>query len=349
MSAGCSFVPPLAQWELDAHLHEQQLNLSANAIMDTAINLWIWIGFSIFVVFALSIDTFLLSKGHSRPHESMRAALNWTIVWVCCAFLFNGLLWLYLYETTTLAIANEKGLAFFTGYLIEKSLSFDNLFAFYMVFHQFRIPVQYQQRVFSYGIWSAIILRLILILIGSKLVAEYHWILYIMGAFLVLTGFKMFFVNENEKDLTMSKTFQWMKKHLRITHELQGPHFFVRKNKHLYCTPLFVSLVFIELTDVVFAFDSIPAIFAITTDPFIIWTSNIFAILGLRALYFIISGMVHRFHLLKYGIALILVFVGGKMLIEPWFHISVGLSLAIVTGILILFSLLSSFQSARRK
>ena len=304
-------------------------------------NVWMWIGFSIFLVLALSADTFFLSKNNAHPRTSIRAALWWTILWVCCALLFNILLWIYLYFTATPAVANETGLNFLTGYLIEKTLSLDNLFAFFIIFKQFSIPLEFQQRVFSYGIWSAIVLRLVLILIGAKLVIEFHWLLYLMGVFLFLTGIKMFLIREEEKDISKGKLFNFLQTHLRITKNLMGQRFFVRQNALIYVTPLFISLIFIELSDIIFALDSIPAIFAITTDPFIVWTSNIFAILGLRALYFIMSGMVHRFHLLKYGIALILVFVGSKMLIAPWIDISALLSLGIIVGILLIFTLLS--------
>jgi tellurite resistance protein TerC len=310
-------------------------------------NIWIWVGFSIFLIFALSIDTLLLDKKYARPHESMRAALIWTIVWVVCALIFNGLLWLYLYVTTTPFIAEEKAVDFFTGYLIEKTLSLDNLFAFYMVFTQLRIPIQYQQRVFSYGIWSAVVLRLIFILMGTWLVEHFHWILYLMGIFLLLTGIKMFFAQGKEQDLAETRFMKWMKRFFRVTSEIKDKRFFVRKDKLLYVTPLFIALIFIEISDVVFALDSIPAIFAITTDPFIVWSSNIFAILGLRAMYFLLAGMMTRFHLLKYGIALILVFVGSKMVIAPWLTISAVLSLCIIVGILVLFSILGVLTRTR--
>jgi tellurite resistance protein TerC len=215
-----------------------------------------------------------------------------------------------------------------------------------MIFNQFRIPPAYQHRIFSYGIWSAIIFRLILILLGSWLVTRFHWLIYIMGIFLLLTGIKMFFASKEKNDLYSSWLYQAIKRWFRITDKFDGQKFFVRKPSHagvpvLYATPLFIALIFIEFSDLVFAFDSIPAIFAITRDPFIVWTSNIFAILGLRALYFLLSGMVTRFHLLKYGIALILVFVGLKMISEPWVHVSVEFSLGVIFIILLSFTVLS--------
>lgn len=316
-------------------------------MMNTISNVWIWIGFSIFLVIALCIDTFALKK-HARPHESMRASIYWTLVWITCALIFNGLLWIYLYYSASVPIANQKALEFLAGYVIEKSLSVDNLFTFYMIFHQFRIPIAYQQRIFSIGIWSAIILRLLLILFGAWLVMNFHWVLYLMGAFLLLTGIKMCFAEEKEKDLAETLIIRFIKRFFRVTNEIHAHQFFIRKNLKLYGTGLLLALIFIEISDIVFALDSIPAIFAITTDPFIVWSSNIFAILGLRALYFLLAGMVNRFHMLKYGIALILVFVGSKMLIEPWIHISVLLSLGVVVGILLLFTWLSLRGSKRQ-
>ncbi len=317
--------------------------------MHNVTSIGMWLGFSTFLIVALGIDTFLLGKKHLGPNESIKAALFWTLIWISCALIFNIFLWLDLYFTTTNAIANQKALEFFAGYLIEKSLSIDNLFAFYMVFHQFRIPLAYQQRIFSIGIWSAIVLRLALILCGVWLLNKFHWVIYIMGAFLFFTGIKMFFVVDGEKDLTESFIIRIIKKFIPITTDMKDESLFIRKNKIGYATPLFLALIFIEISDIIFAFDSIPAIFAITTDPFIVWTSNIFAILGLRALYFLLAGMVYRFHLLKHGIALILIFVGTKMLIANWIPISVLWSLSIIMSILIVFAALSIMHSRKQK
>ncbi|OGT55939.1 MAG: hypothetical protein A3F43_02740 [Gammaproteobacteria bacterium RIFCSPHIGHO2_12_FULL_42_10] len=300
--------------------------------------IWAWIGFSFFLIIMLAIDGHVVNRSKYSAHRSMRHALLWTLVWVAMALLFNFIFWRYLLATTSAKFANEQALNFLTGYIIEKSLSIDNLFVFYMVFHQLRIPLAYQQRVFSYGIWSAVVLRLLLILMGSWLVAHFHWALSVMGVFLFATGIKTLLVHEDERDLSLSKFSHWTKKFFRATHEFHGKRFFIKKNKLLYVTPLFIALIFIEFSDIVFALDSIPAIFAITTDPFIVWTSNIFAILGLRALYFLLAGMIKRFDVLKYAIALILIFVGLKMLIMPWVAISVGVSLCIIASILLLFT-----------
>lgn len=319
--------------------------------MHNITNGWIWGGFSVFIIFALTVDMLLIEKSKKikGPHTSMKASLYWSLLWVSLAFIFNGLLWIYLYNTSTVELANTKSLEFLAGYLIEKSLSVDNLFVFFMIFHQFRIPPQYQQRIFNYGIWGAVIMRLILILIGTWLVTQFHWILSIMGAFLLLTGVKMFFFSQNEKDLAQGFLFRFLKNHMRLTHDIHGEHFFIVKDKLWYATPLFLAVILIEISDLIFAFDSIPAIFAITQDPFIVWTSNIFAILGLRALYFLLAGMANRFVLLKYGIAMILVFVGGKMLVEPWVHVTTLFSLGIVIGILVSFVLMSYLFPGAKK
>lgn len=309
--------------------------------MHNIANGWVWLGFAIFLGIALSIDTIFLNKSIARSNASIRAALMWTLIWVAVALVFNLFLWVYLNLVYDRPTANEVGLNFLTGYLIEKSLSVDNLFVFYLIFKQFHIPVQYQQRVFSYGIWGAIIMRLGIILVGTWLVSQFHWILYLMGAFLLLTGIKMIFMQEKDKPLSDSWLFKGIQRCFRVTSDFKGEDFFIKQGLRYVATPLFVALVFIEFSDLVFAMDSIPAIFAITRDPFIVWSSNIFAILGLRALYFILAGAVSKLRLLKYGVALILVFVGVKMVIEPWILIPVEVSLGVITGILLLFILLS--------
>lgn len=318
-------------------IHSQQWIVVMNDINST----WLWIGFSFLLVVALSADALFINKKYPRPHQSMHASVYWTIGWVSCALSFNVILWFYLYFTTDIHFANTKALMFLTGYLIEQSLSVDNLFVFYLIFHQFRIPAKNQRRVLSYGIWGAVVMRLTLILIGVWLVKQFHWLLYLMGAFLVLTGLKIIFSEEKEKDLADTLLMKVVKRCLRTTSEMQGERFFIKKGKLWYATPLFIALIFVEFSDLVFAMDSIPAIFAITTDPFIIWSSNIFAILGLRSLYFFLVGMVEKFQLLKYGISLILMFVGCKMLIEPWFKVPVIVSLGVIVGVLTLFTVLS--------
>lgn len=307
----------------------------------------VWISFSIFLVIALSIDAKVMHSEKFSPHASAKKALYWTFFWIASALIFNLLLWLFLLETNP-TIANQKALNFLTGYIIEKSLSIDNLFVFYLVFSQFHIPPKYQQRVFSYGIWGAVIMRLGLILAGSYLVNRFHWLLYLMGVFLVFTGIKMMFMKKDEENLKSNRIYNFLTRSFRITHEFSGESFFIRKNNLWYATPLFIAVIFIEISDIIFAFDSIPAIFAITTDPFIVWTSNIFAILGLRALYFCLSAAVQRLRFLKYGIALILIFIGGKMVVEPWLALSVSFSLFVIVSILLLFTFISITAKSKR-
>lgn len=295
---------------------------------------WMWSGFFIFVLFVLAIDLFLV--GGNRSHKvSAKEALGWFLTWVSCALIFNVILWRYLWVTQGSLIAHQKALEFFTGYLIEQSLSIDNMFAFIMIFNYFHVPEEFQRRVLLYGILSAIVLRLVMILSGTWLVSQFHWVLYIFGLFLIFTGIKMLMpIKEEEKNLDNNPMLRFMRKHMRITSKFHEQRFFIRQNALWYATPLFLVLMLIELSDVVFALDSIPAIFAITTDPFIVFTSNIFAILGLRALYFLLSDMALRFRLLKYGIALVLIFIGIKMILAYWMHFSILLALGVVVAIL---------------
>ena len=262
--------------------------------------------------------------------------------------LFNLGLWWYLKGVYGGEVAVVKAEEFLTGYLIEKSLAVDNIFIFLMIFNFFAVPQEYQRRVLIYGVIGAIVLRAIMIVAGAWLVQEFHWILYLFGAFLVVTGIKMLVFAEANPDLGKNPLLNWVKRRLRLTPDYRGEKFWVRENGVRVFTPLFLVLVMIELSDLIFAVDSIPAIFAITTDPFIVFTSNIFAILGLRAMYFILAGMADRFHLLKYGLAMVLVFVGTKMLIVDFYKIPVGLSLGIV-GIIIATFMFASLWVTRSK
>lgn len=313
--------------------------------MTTVSEWWMWLGFLAFVAIMLAVDLFLLG-GRKAHRVSTKEALSWTIVWFTLAFIFNVLLWWYLSYTANTPIANEKAVEFFTGYLIEKSLSVDNIFVILMIFSYFAIPAEYQRRVLIYGVLGAIVMRLIFILLGIWMVSKFHWILYIFGLFLLITGIKMFIFAEHKPELAKNPVLRWMRNHLRITDELQGERFFIFRNRLLYVTPLFLVLVLVEVSDLIFAVDSIPAIFAVTNDPFIVFTSNIFAILGLRALYFLLVNMHNRFHLLKYGLAFILVFVGFKMLIAYWFKIPVFIALGIVVLTLVFCIVLSIYQTS---
>lgn len=306
-----------------------------------------WAGFIVFVLAMLALDLFVFG-GNKAHRVSVREAGAWVIAWVTMACAFAGLLWWYLDVNAGREIANNKALEFITGYLIEQSLSIDNMFIFVMIFTYFAVPPELQRRVLLYGVLGAIVMRAGMILAGVWLVSEFAWILYVFGAFLMVTGVKMLIFADRQPDLEKNPLLRWLRGHIRITPGFHGEKFFVRIDGLRWATPMFLVLMMIEASDLVFAVDSIPAIFAVTTDPFIVFTSNIFAIMGLRALYFLLADMSERFHLLKYGLALVLIFIGGKMLAAPWFHMPVQWSLAIV-GSVILLSVLLSLRFSGRK
>lgn len=306
-----------------------------------------WAGFIGFVLSMLALDLFVF--GGRRAHRvGAREAAAWVAAWVGFALAFAGLLWWHLNGTAGAELARAKTLEFLAGYLIEQSLSVDNMFVFVMIFGYFAVPPPLQRRVLLYGVLGAIVMRAGMIFAGVWLVQQFAWVLYLFGAFLVVTGLKMLMVAGAAPDLEKNPLLHWLRSHLRITPDFHEERFLVRRDGLLWVTPLFLVLVLIEASDLVFAVDSIPAIFAVTTDPFIVFTSNIFAIMGLRALYFLLADMAGRFHLLKYGLALVLVFVGGKMLAMPWFHPPIQWSLAIVAAIL-LVSVLASLAVSKPK
>lgn len=307
---------------------------------------WMWAAFAAFVVVAIVVDLLVLERKGTEK-VSFKEALVWSIVWILLSFIFNGLLWWYLDSSQGRAVANEASMEFLTGYLIEKSLAVDNIFVFLMLFTFFGVPQQYQRRVLILGIVGAIVLRAIMILIGAWLIAQFHWILYLFGLFLLVTGIKMLMMAEADADLEKNPILAWMRRHIRITPEFHGESFTVMKDGVRWFTPLFVVMMMIGITDVIFAVDSIPAIFAITLDPFIVLTSNVFAILGLRAMYFMLADLADRFHLLKYGLAFILVFIGIKMLLLDIYKIPVGFALSVV-GIVLLVSMLASLYVTRQ-
>ncbi len=308
-----------------------------------------WIGFIVFVLVMLALDLFVL--GGKTPHRvSAREAGAWTFAWISLALIFNGLLWWWLDGSAGREVANTKALEFLTGYLIELSLSVDNVFVFIMIFSYFAVPPEYQRRVLLYGVLGAIVMRGIAIFAGAVLVAKFHWILYFFGAFLVITGIKMLIFADANTDLEKNPLLRWMRGHLRISTEYHGERFTVIKDGVRWFTPLFLVLVLIEFSDLIFAVDSIPAIFAITSDPFIVFTSNVFAVLGLRAMFFLLADLNNRFHLLKYGLALVLVFVGTKMLIADFYKVPIGLALGIVAMTLatsMIASLIATRKSVR--
>lgn len=301
-----------------------------------------WVGFIAFVLAMLALDLFVF--GGNRAHRvSTREAAGWASAWVALASTFGALLWWYLDVENGREVANRKAIEFFTGYLIEQALSIDNMFVFVMIFKYFSVPPELQRRVLLYGVLGAIVMRAGMILGGVWLVSQFSWILYMFGLFLLVTGIKMLLVAEQKPDLENNPLLRWLRGHMRVTRTFHGQAFFVRMNGLRYATPMFLVLVMIEASDLVFAVDSIPAIFAVTTDPFIVFTSNIFAVMGLRALYFLLANMSERFHLLKYGLALVLIYIGGKMLAAPWFHMPVIWSLLIV-GAIILLSIIFSLK-----
>lgn len=286
--------------------------------MDTPIIFWIL--FNVFVMLMLALD---LGVFHRKSHTvSIKEAISWTLVWIALALVFNVIIYYWR--------GQQQALEFFTGYLVEKALSVDNIFVFIMVFSYFQIPSKYQHKVLFWGIIGALIMRAIFIFAGVALIEKFHFTIYIFGIALVYTGFKMFTQSEVKIAPDKNPLIRMFKKIMPVTHELHGEKFFVNIDHKRYATPLFLVLILIETTDLIFAVDSIPAILAITQDQFIVYTSNIFAIMGLRSLYFALAGIVHRFWLLSYGLAVVLVFVGVKMLLIDLYKIPIELSLAFI-------------------
>ena len=302
----------------------------------------LWGGFAVVVAIMLAID--LLLQGRRGSHSmTMKQAAGWSILWVTLSLLFNAAFWWYLVQTQGRAVADPQALAFLTGYLIEKALAVDNVFVWLMLFSHFAVPPALQRRVLVYGVLGAIVLRTIMIFAGSWLISQFDWLLYVFGAFLLFTGVKMALAKEDDSGIGDKPLVRWIRSHLRMTDKIESERFFTRKNGVLFATPLLLVLILVELSDVIFAVDSIPAIFAVTTDPFIVLTSNLFAILGLRAMYFLLAGVAERFSMLKYGLSVILVFIGVKMLIVDFYHIPVAISLGVVGGILAVTLLINAW------
>jgi len=295
------------------------------------IDVYVWIGFIAFIILLLTVD---LGIFHRKSHEvKIKEALLWSAVWISLALIFNYGIYVFLGE--------EKALEFLTGYLIEKSLSVDNLFVFIMLFTFFDVQPKYQHKVLFWGILGALILRAIFIFSGVALISKFHWIIYIFGAFLVFTGIKMLFHKDEGIVPDRNPLVRLFKKFFPVSEQIYGSKFFVKLNSKTVATPLFIVLLVVEFTDLIFAVDSIPAILAISNDTFIIFTSNVFAILGLRALYFALAGITKYFHYLKYGLSAILVFVGIKMVIVGYYKIPIVYSLLTILGILLLSVLAS--------
>ena len=309
--------------------------------METFAPMWLWFTFVGIVLVSLFID-FVVLKNQGAQTVGVKQALNWSLVWIGLSFLFNALFWWAVRDATgSVEIANTKSLEFLTGYLIEKSLAVDNIFVFLMIFTYFAVPPEFQKRVLMIGIVGAIVLRTIMIMVGGWLISEFHWVLYVFGAFLILTGIKMWWAAGKEPDLNDNPALKLLRKLIPVSKNYEGEKFFTNENGKKIATPLFLVICLIGLTDVIFAVDSIPAIFAITSDPFIVLTSNVFAILGLRAMYFLLAAVAHKFHLLNYGLAVILVFIGTKMCVVDFYKVPVVVSLGAVVAILTVTMVLS--------
>lgn len=300
-------------------------------------SLWVWVGFTFFVLGMLALDLGVFNR---KTHTvSIKEALIWSLVWITLALIFNVGLFFF--------VGSEAALQFFTGYLIEKSLSVDNIFIFVLIFSYFSVPARYQHRVLFWGVLSALILRGMMIGLGSVLIEEFHWILYIFGAFLIFTGIRMG-VKQNERvEPNNNPVVKLVRRMMPVTEQYEGGKFVVRRDGRSILTPLMLVLIVIETMDIVFAVDSIPAIFAVTTDPFIVFTSNVFAILGLRSLYFVFANMIDKFYYLKIALAVILTFIGMKMLLTDLFHIPTWSSLLVIAVVLTI-AIVASIVRARR-
>ena len=308
--------------------------------------IWLWVGFNVFVLAMLALD---LGVFHRKAHAvSGREALIWSLVWISLSLVFNAVIYFFWDRMMpgSSYTNREAALAFLTGYLIEKSLSVDNIFVFILIFSFFAVPAAYQHRVLFWGILGALIMRGALIAVGAALLEEFHWIIYVFGAFLIFTGIRMWFHKGEEVHPENNAVVKLFRRFMPVTAHFEKDQFFVRHAGKLMATPLFLILLIVESTDLVFAVDSIPAIFAVTQDPFIVYTSNVFAILGLRALYFLLANVINQFEYLKYGLAAVLTFVGIKMVIVDFYKIPTGVSLGVVAGILTV-SILASLWKAR--
>ena len=312
--------------------------------METIGTWWMWAGFAVFVVVAIAIDLLVMERQGAHK-VTMKEAVRWSLLWFSLAFVFVAILWWYLDGSQGREVANTVSMQFITGYLVEKSLSIDNIFVFLMLFTYFAVPGEFQKRVLMIGILGALVLRAVMILVGAWLIAQFHWLLYVFGAFLVFTGAKMWFAAGQEPAIATNPVLTLLKQRMRLPDRFAGEKLSTMIDGVKHYTPLFVVLVLIGTTDIIFAVDSIPAIFAITSDPFIVLTANIFAILGLRALYFLLADLANRFHLLAYGLALVLVFIGGKMLLIDLVKIPIGYAL-LVTASLIAGSIVLSLRAS---
>jgi tellurite resistance protein TerC len=284
-----------------------------------------WVAFMAIILFMLILD---LGVFHKKVHKvSVRESLAWTFVWITLAMLFNT----YIYQK----MGTQAGLEFLTGYIIEKSLSIDNIFVISLIFSYFNIPNKYQHRILFWGVLGALVFRMIFDFAGVALIQKFQWMIYVFGGFLIFTGLKMLKDTETKLDIENNPLIKYARRHFRISTELDGQNFTTVKNGTRYFTPLFLVLIMIESTDIIFAVDSIPAILAVTPDPFIVFTSNVFAILGLRSLYFALNGLMEMFEYISFALSGILIFVGIKMIITPFYHVPTSLSVGVIMTMLL--------------
>ena len=298
----------------------------------------LWVGFILFVLLALALD---LGVFHRKAHKvAIREAVFFSALWIGLALGFGFFVWNWF--------GPQRGMEFLTGYVIEKALSIDNLFIFLVIFRTFQVDDRVQHRVLAWGILGALITRGFMIAAGAVLISRFHWILPVFGMFLLFTGVHMLWKRNKTRHFERNPVLRFASTHLRVTKEYRGAHFFQRQDGKLFATPLFLVLLIVEITDITFAVDSIPAIFGITRDPFIVFSSNVFAILGLRALYFLLADLLGYFRYLSIGLAMVLMFIGAKMVAEPWWHVSVGPSLGVVAAILIITALISLLAGRKK-
>ncbi len=307
----------------------------------------LYLVFGAIVSVLLAVDLWQLRKQGSHK-ISAREAGSWVAIWVAAAVVFGGWYWWYLDGSFGREVANELALEYATGYLLEMALAADNVFVWVTLFTFFAVPIEFQKRVLVYGLMGAVIMRAIMIFVGAVLIARFHWILYVFGLILVVSGIKMWFASPENSDLSQNRLLKWLRGHIRMVDQYHGDRFFVVRDGLRYATPLFIVVIFVELTDLIFAVDSIPAVFAVTQDPFIVFTSNIFAILCLRSMYFLLKELADRFTLLHYGLAVILVFIGTKMLIIEFYKIPIGIALGVV-ALVLATSVAASWWSSRRQ
>ncbi|MDT9587097.1 MAG: TerC/Alx family metal homeostasis membrane protein [Candidatus Arsenophonus melophagi] len=308
----------------------------------------LWATFIIFITIMLLIDFYIQGKNKERQ-IIIKEAVTWSFIWIILTLLFVIGLWVYFKHTTSLTVANHKAMDFLTSYLLEKALAIDNVFVWLMLFNYFLIPVNLQRQILIYGVLGTILLRTMIIFTGSWLISRFQWIFYFFGILLLFTGIKMVFFKEHHQSINTNPLVKWLAFRLRMTNTLHGKYFFIRQNDAVVATPLLMVLILVEISDIIFALDSIPVIFSVTTDPFILLTSNLFAILGLRAMYLILSGIATRVPMLKYGLSIILIFSSIKMLLKDILHIQPMMSLSIVVGILTLTICMNHFMNRNKK